>query len=318
MSAINKRLRQGYWLRQLAVLLQRGQPMETALGQLVKVAEEESAPLEALVAHFRANGKLAGFEGEEPLPPRLLQLLDRVHPRQEAMTVVGYNKLQRAIEGPAQAFFGRLQGMAAYFSALAVFMLLLINFIVAMVLGPFAEMFAQFGTAMPTPTAWLLGLNDHADLILWVSGGLVVLVLLALPTLHLSMRKRQGFPALLRLMPYVGGARGAYRDAEAVHFTQVLVGAGVPYEKALFTAIQLVGGSRSLRQLEPLLGHAAQLGGINEELDYQAGRLVQEFERRAGQALQRLMISAYLLVGLMIGFVVVAAYLPIFSMGDVI
>jgi type II secretory pathway component PulF len=318
MSANDRRLRQGYWLRQLGVLLGRGHSMDEALAQLVKVGEEDAAVLQALASYHSGNGRLAGFSAAEPLPPRLLQLLDKVAPKQEAMSLVSYAELQQRIEAPAEVFFSRLQAMAGYFSALAIFMLLLVNFIVQMILGPFSEMFASFGASLPTPTAWLLGLHGQADLIMLISAVLLLLILAAVPALRMSLRRRQGFPAMLRLMPFVGAARHAFHDAEAIHFTQMLVRAGVPYEKALFIAIQMVGGSHGLNQLEPLLGHAAQLGGINEELAYQSGRLLHEFEHRARQALQRLMISAYLLIGLLIGFVVVAAYLPIFSMGGVI
>ncbi|MBF0256952.1 MAG: hypothetical protein HQL47_10970 [Gammaproteobacteria bacterium] len=320
MSAIHHRLKQGYWLRQLALLLRRGEPMESALARLVQVAEDDRPQLKALLSHYQGTGRLAGFDSETLWPLRLRQLLERVHPRQEAMTLAHYAELHQAIEGPAEDFFDRLQALAAYFSGLGLFLLVLINFILIGVVGSLGELFASFGAelSLPAPTQWLLQLHPHAAAIGYASGLIALLLLIGLLLLRRGLRRRQGVPWLLRLMPFTGAARHAFADAEAVQLTQVLVRAGVPYEKALFIAIQLVGGSRGLRQLEPLLGQAAQLGGVDEELGQQAAQLVQAFDRQARQALQRLMLSAYLLLGLAIGFVVVAAYLPIFSLGDLI
>ncbi len=318
MSAIHKSLKQGYWLRQLGVLLKRGEPLESALAQAVKVAEEDKPQLQALFTHYNGMGKLAGFDQAELFPARLMQLFERIHPRQEAMTLASYAELHPAIDAPAQTFFARLQALASYFSLLALLLLVLINFVLHWVIGPYSEMIASFGSEMPRPTAWLVGLYAQADMLMLGSIVLAVVILSALLMLRLGLRPHQGFPPLLRLLPFLGGARHAFHDAEAVQLTQVLVRAGVPYEKALFTAIQMVGGSRGLRRLEPLLGQAAQLGGVDEELSHQAGRLVQGFEQQSQRALQRMLIAAYLLVGLLIGFVLVAAYLPIFSLGGVI
>jgi type II secretory pathway component PulF len=318
MGRNDQKLWQRYWLRQLAALLERGRGVDEALAGLIKIAEEGKASLVALADHHARVGRLAGLPNGGLLPDALLQLLDKVSAKQEAALVARYQRLQQSFEPPTEVFFSRLQALAGYFSVLAILLVLLVNFIVQMILGPFSEMYSGLGHSLPTPTDLLLGLTGHADLIQTVSIVLLVLIPIVLLSLRLTLRHRHGFPSLLRLIPFVGGARRAFLGAETLLMTEALVQAGVHYEKALFTAIQLADNNRELTGLEPLLGHAAQLGTIDEELSYHSQRLMRQFEHQGRLALQRLMISAYLLIGLLVGCVVLAAYLPIFQLGAMI
>ena len=318
MRGDENRLWQRYWLRQLAALLDRGRSIEDTLAELIKASEDDSAPLDELSAHYSTAGRLAGMASGGLLSDTLLQLLDKVAPKQEAAVVARYLQLQQLFEPPTEIFFSRLQALAGYFSLLGIMLLLLVNFIVQMILGPFTEVYAGFGNNLPAPTDMLLGLSRHGDAILAVSLVLILLILATLAAMRLALHERRGFPPLLRLIPFVGGARRAFLGAETLQMTEAMVLAGVPYEKALFTAIHLAGNNRELTGLEPLLSHAAQLGTINDELSYHSHRLVRKFEHQGRLALQRLMISAYLVVGFLVGFVVVAAYLPIFQMGGVV
>lgn len=318
MGRNDEKLWQRYWLRQLAALLERGRGVDEALADLIKAAEEDQEPLLAAAAHHASARRLAGMASGGLLPDTLLQLLDKVNPRQEAALIARYLRLQQSFEPPTEVFFSRLLALAGYFSLLAILLLLLVNFIVHMILGPFAEMYAGLGHSLPTPTDLLLGLSRHADLILMASALLLALVPLALLAVWWTLRQRQGFPPMLRLVPFVAGARRAFLGAETLLMTEALVQAAVPYEKALFTAIQLADNNQELTGLEPLLSHAAQLGTIHEELSYHSQRLVRKFEHQGRLALQRLMISAYLLIGLLVGCVVLAAYLPIFQLGGMI
>lgn len=223
--------------------------------------------------------------------------------------------------------------------------LLVLGVLLVWVIPMFEPLFADFGDALPWPTVVVLGtsrfLQSH---ILYVLLGLLGLVLAVKVsgTTEAGCRAREW--VVLRL-PMVGGL---LKKTALVHVTRtlsVLLRSGVPileglaiagktsslliFQKALHDARLAVRDGQPLavpladRMLFPrLVSQMVAVGESSGALDVTLEKVAELYEHEVDRGMTSLstMIepAIILLLGIGIGFIVVAMYLPIFSMASVV
>jgi type IV pilus assembly protein PilC len=214
------------------------------------------------------------------------------------------------------------RGIAVHFALVTVFAVLIVYTLRIYVLPQFAEMYQAFGADLPGLTRWVLT---------W-SGGVVlplVLLLLAVAVFLLPRRVRRQvelridpgrspWPALL-LGRRVGGLWAAYE----IVYAQAAHRAGMAPREALDAAAafarEWLGDGRSWPDTaRAQAASAGALGTFEAELQHQLDEQWRELPIHAAARREWIALGASLLLGLYIGFVVIAIYLPIFKLASVL
>jgi type IV pilus assembly protein PilC len=213
------------------------------------------------------------------------------------------------------------RGIAVHFGLVTVFAVLIVYTLRIYALPQFAEMYQAFGANLPGLTQWV-----------WTwSGGValpLVLLLLAAAVFLLPRRIRRQvelridpglspWPALL-LGRRVGGLWAAYE----IVYAQAAHREGMAPREALEAAAEFVrgwlGDGRSWPEAaRAQAASAGQLGTFEAELQHQLDEQWRELPIRAAARREWIALGASLLLGLYIGFVVIAIYLPIFKLASV-
>lgn len=214
---------------------------------------------------------------------------------------------------------------------------LLITFLLPRLVG----MLGSSGVALPAPTAFLMGLSeglrDHA---LPVLAGLV----LGLPGLVLIARRpagRQRLGRLLLRLPVLGDMLWMSAQARAVSALATLLSSGVGAMRALRMAAESSGQPLMRAQLEqaaervalgeplgqalgvverlhPLVVRMVQLGeaagGLPQALGSAVAYFADELPRRIQRAVGLIQPALVIGSGLLVGFILLSALMPIFSL----
>jgi len=222
-------------------------------------------------------------------------------------------------------------------------------FVVTKVVPVYAEIFKDFGGELPAPTRLLLSISDV--FVNHLAGSLAAIALfLGLVLFAWSLAWRQGSSGYgldwvkLRL-PVLGPA---YRQASLARFCRafaMMLDARVPMSDGLTLAASAAGNAVLARGISDVIKHVENGGALAEGLD-RSGRfdhgtcwLVRNAEER-GELPRALLVIGdgcersidwmrrwfslfagpiiVIAVGIVIGFIVVSLYLPIFTLGDVI
>lgn len=334
-------------LRQLATLIHAGVPLLTAMELLAKSQEQPLATqtLLQIRSDLQMGSSLAQSMRQHPelfdaLTCTLVAageqsgLLDQMLER-----IAGYHEKMQAIQGKVRSALA--YPIAILGIAIAVSILLL-----WLVVPAFEQSFSSFGAALPWPTRLMIdgsnGLRAHGLLILGAST-------IGTSVLYREWRKNTAWQArtddwLLRL-PLLGDL---FRKAALARWSQTLsslISAGIPLLDALTPAgdttrqqrfksatrkicQQLQQGaslSAAMRQ-HPIFGALpVQMVAIGEEsgaLDDMLRKVAAIYEREVNDRVS--MLSSLLeplmmvVLGLIIGGMVIAMYLPIFQLGNVL
>jgi type IV pilus assembly protein PilC len=223
--------------------------------------------------------------------------------------------------------------------------LLVVTVLVMWVIPMFGPLFTDFGDALPWPTAVVLQasafLNSHIFMLLGFGAGVGLLLKKILRTESGQSYQEQ----LLLKVPLMGVV---LLKTSLVHFTRTLSGllrSGVP----ILEALSLAGRTSGLRQLERALGDAqrsvgeghsladpllasgvfppfvtemVRVGESTGALDTTLEKVADLYEQEVNRDIVSLtaVIEPLIIVvlGIGIGFIVVAMYLPIFEMASVV
>jgi len=228
---------------------------------------------------------------------------------------------------------------------------LLVAFIVTIILlvkvvPSFEQMFSNFGAELPAPTQFVVNLSEVVqNYYLYVIGGLVILGTVFFQALKRSPSLKDKFEAFLLKVPVFGDL---ILKASVARFCRVLAttfAAGVPLVDALESVAGAVGNSvyrdavlkiredvtsgqqihQAMRDTKVFPNMVVQMTSIGEEsgaLDDMLGKAADYYEGEVDNAVDNLtaMIEPAMMVflGVVIGGLIVAMYLPIFQMGDVV
>jgi type IV pilus assembly protein PilC len=333
--------------RQLATMLKAGAPLLQAFGIVARSqgnqtfarlimrlrADVESGTslhqafarhprhFNSLFCHLVAAGEQAGL---------LHELLDSLARHQEKML----------------ALKSRIRAALVYPAAIVIVATLVTSIIMIWVVPTFKDVFSSFGAELPLPTRIVIALSDCMTAYWWLLAGIPGS---AIGWFVHSWRRSPSVQAktdrLLLRLPLFGKLIGQATVARWSRTLAVMFGAGVPLIDALqavgdaagnaayadaTTAIlrQVVAGSGLSAAIERsgmFPGIVVQMVAIGEEsgaLDQMLIKVADFHEIEVGEAVASLskLMEPFIMVvlGVVIGALIIAMYLPIFKLGSVI
>jgi type IV pilus assembly protein PilC len=210
----------------------------------------------------------------------------------------------------------------------------------------FESIFKGFGADLPAFTKFVIDLSEHAQNYWFIALGAIVAAGFAFKTAHLKSEAfRDGFDKLQLRIPVIGDILHKAAIARFARTLATTFAAGVPLVNALESAagasgnviyrtaiLQVRNGvstGQSLQNATRMTGvfpnMAVQMIAIGEEsgaLDEMLDKVATFYEDEVDNAVDSLtslmepMIMAFL--GIVVGGLVVAMYLPIFKLGSVV
>lgn len=334
-------------MRQLATLIKAGVPILQSL-EVTREGMENSA-MQALLADL--EGKLQGGQALaaamnahpdhfDPLAIRMVAagelagaldvMLERVADHQERMLAVR-SKVRTALFYPTMVL---------------VLALLLTLALLLFVVPTFANMYTQSKVSLPLPTQIVITASTVV-----MDYGVYVLPLLVLAVVGLARRYRQS-PALrerlesvLLHLPVIGGIITKAALARWARTFASLFAAGIPLAQTLDAAAGASDSARFRRALNGIRNDVAagfplayalkntgvypammvQMTAVGEEsgaLDAMLAKVADYYEQQMNESVARLSTlmepAIMAVIGVVVGGIVIAMYMPIFNMGSVL
>ena len=254
------------------------------------------------------------------------------------------NRLGTYIERQA-TLKGRVLSALAYPAALLVVACLVFVFMLIWVVPLFDQMFTEFEDTLPWLTQVVLNLSVliQGHVLLLVT--LVVGSILGVKEFYRTARGRRWVDSFLLTAPLISRL---FKTSSVVQFSRtlgILLGSGVPILEGLLIAGK-VSGNRLVEEtiddvrlriregetiaeplaqsaiFPPMVTHMIRVGESTGALDTMLEQIAdlyeQEMDRTVTMLTSLLEPAVILLIGLGIGVMVVAMYLPLFSMGSLI
>ena len=257
---------------------------------------------------------------------------------------VTFTRLAGYIE-KARSLKGKVKSAMVYPSAIIFVAVSVIIFLMIFVIPVFAQMFQDFGGTLPLPT----------QLVIWLSNFMKRYILFAIPILisvvfifkqyyRTEFGKRVVHRNLLRV-PILGPVLQKAAIARFARTLSTLLGSGVPIidslditartagnkvlEEAVLDSIGSIKEGQTLATplakhsvFPPMVVQMVEIGDVTGELDSMLSKLADFYEEEVDRAVEALtaMLEPMMMVflGTVLGFIIVAMYLPIFKMASLV
>jgi len=298
-------------LQQLSEKVKKGQPFSESVAEFPKVFNRLSC---AMVMAGETSGNIASAMG------KLAQYFE------------SRDKLAK-----------KVKGAMAYPIFVLSFIIIIVIFIMAFIVPRFRKIFDQIGGTLPAFTRGFMGFYDILRYnILYIIGGVIVLIVLA----KLASRTKKGhyvFSRLLLVVPLFGKIFSQAFVATFCRTTSTLLAAGVSVLEAfniltgmtdndvikaaiLKTRESIVGGANISQSMGSsgffpnMVVKMIQVGEESGSLPEVLEKTSEHYERKVDAMITTLMSLLepvmIISVGAVVSIVVIALYLPIFTMSD--
>lgn len=245
-----------------------------------------------------------------------------------------------------QAIKGKIKSALFYPASILVVAAVVITVIMLFVVPSFKEVFSSFGAALPAPTMMVIAMSDFfVEQWYLIFGGLGAVAYFAAQAWKRSARVRMAFDKAILRAPIFGEVVRKATIARWLRTLATMFAAGVPLVEALdsvggasgnhvyLTATRKIqqevatgtGLTVAMQNAQVFPNMVLQMSAIGEEsgsLDAMLGKAADIYEREVDEAvasLSSLMEPLIMVVlGVLIGGLVVAMYLPIFKLGQVV
>jgi type IV pilus assembly protein PilC len=218
--------------------------------------------------------------------------------------------------------------------------------IMVFVIPSFKQVFANFGANLPAPTLIVIAISDFFVAYWWLMAGIIVATLVTLFSLHRrSAAFRYAIDRLTLKLPIIGGIVEKATIARWTRTLATMFAAGVPLVESLdavggasgnsvyadgtkkiqtdvSTGTSLTNAMNNTGLFPTMVLQMVQIGEESGSLDSMLSKVADFFEREVDDAVAALssLLEPVIIVflGVVIGGLVVAMYLPIFKLGAVI
>ena len=333
--------------RQLATLIASGAPL--AQGFNIVIEGTENPQMRALLAEVRAD-IVAGAPLAESLGkhPRYFDELFRnlIGSGEKSGALEAMLERLAAYKEKSEAIKGKVKKATAYPIAVVVIAFLVTAVLLLYVVPQFEELFANFGAELPVFTRFVLHLSQiFQESWHLIFGGLAVAFVGFMQAMKRSPRFAFGVDRIKLRLPIFGAVFTKAAIARYARTLSTMFAAGVPlveamdqvsgaagnriYRDAILRVRDDVANGQSLnvamRRTRRFPNMVTQMIAIGEEsgaLDHMLGKIADYYEQEVDDAIDGLstliepLIMAIL--GIILGGLIVAMYLPIFAMGDAI
>jgi type IV pilus assembly protein PilC len=256
-------------------------------------------------------------------------------------------RLAKHIE-KAMKLKGQIKSAMVYPTAIVGVAVVIISVLMVWVIPVFAQMFTEMSggkVGLPGPTQIVINISNFFQSYWYAMFGVVVGVIIAIKRYYATVNGRVVIDKLLLKMPIVGDL---IRKASVAKFTRTLgtlITSGVPLleglsicaktsgnkviEEALMNARVSISGGKTLSEplakcnvFPKMVTHMIAVGESTGALDAMLGKIADFYEDEVDQAVETLtsLLEPIMMVvlGTIIGFIVIAMYLPIFTMAQAI
>jgi len=256
-------------------------------------------------------------------------------------------RLAKHIE-KAMKLKGQIKSAMVYPTAIVGVAVVIIGVLMVWVIPVFAQMFLEMSggkVGLPGPTQIVINVSNFFQSYWYAMGGAMVGAVIAIKLYYATVNGRVVIDRLLLKMPIVGDL---IRKASVAKFTRTLgtlITSGVPLleglsicaktsgnkviEEALMNARVSISGGKTISEplakcnvFPKMVTHMIAVGESTGALDAMLGKIADFYEDEVDQAVETLtsLLEPIMMVvlGTIIGFIVIAMYLPIFTMASAI
>jgi len=240
---------------------------------------------------------------------------------------------------------GQIKSAMVYPAAIVSVAVIVVSVLLVFVIPIFAKMFTEFGGQLPGPTLFVMGVSEFMQkyivlMIIAAGGGLY-----ALKKYYATAPGKLQIDALMLKLPVAGDLIRKIAVAQFTRTFGTLLQSGVPImegleivariagnkivENAIMSARTSVGEGKSLSEplgttgvFPPMVVQMINVGEATGALDAMLGKIADFYDEEVDAAVGALtaLLEPMLMVflGTVIGFIVIAMYLPIFKMASVV
>mgnify|MGYP003497597440 FL=1 len=256
-------------------------------------------------------------------------------------------RLAKHIE-KARKLKGQIKSAMVYPTAIVGVAVIIISVLMVWVIPVFAQMFLEMSggkVGLPGPTQIVINVSNFFQSYWYAMGGAMVAAAIAIKRYYATVNGRVVIDRLLLKVPIVGDL---IRKASVAKFTRTLgtlITSGVPLleglsicaktsgnkviEEALMNARVSISGGKTISEplakcnvFPKMVTHMIAVGESTGALDAMLGKIADFYEDEVDQAVETLtsLLEPIMMVvlGTIIGFIVIAMYLPIFTMAQAI
>jgi type IV pilus assembly protein PilC len=245
----------------------------------------------------------------------------------------------------ARALKGKVKSAMVYPAAIVGIAVLVITFLMIYVIPVFAEMFEGFGGTLPAPTQLVMNISDFMCAYILYCIPVLGLVIFLFRRFYRSEQGKRLVDSLMLKAPVFGPLIQKVAVAKFTRTLGTLVSSGVPIidglqitartagnkvvEEAVLTIIGSVKEGQTIAEplgrqniFPPMVVQMIEVGENSGALDLMLNKIADFYDEEVDAAVSALtsLLEPLLMVflGVTIGFVVVAMYLPIFKMAGTI
>jgi type IV pilus assembly protein PilC len=220
-----------------------------------------------------------------------------------------------------------------------------VAFLMIFVIPAFAGLFEGSGSELPGPTQIVMTLSDFFQTKWYIMLGGGVAFVLLIKKIYSTERGRFEIDRMLLKLPVVGMLIRKVSVAKFTRTLGTLISSGVPLiegleicartsgnkivERAVFNTIEAIKGGETIaiplaREaiFPPMVIQMIDVGENSGSLDIMCHKIADFYDEEVDNAVSALtsLLEPMLMVflGIVVGFIVVAMYLPIFKLGDAI
>jgi type IV pilus assembly protein PilC len=322
--------------RQLAAMTASGMTMVEAITVLAE--EGEGSPVSGVVSAIRKEIERGASPGEAIIKyiPQLRGLSPGVF--SQGLGTVSQVLRQMAEFSEKRAVLRRFMALSMVYPAFLITVLLgVLTLLMIVVIPMFSSMYAEIGGVLPLPTRIVMAMSRHFWVFGWIMpAGLVAFIVIA-------RRKRIWLHALADKIPAVKTLNRKIAAAEFLRNLSVTAGLNIAPREALQHASavsndfhastlrkhaarvdgisQLIDSIGQTGLIPPVVRHAVRAGErsgtIATALQETAAYMEQDAEKTYNRYLVFLHPVMIILLGIIVGFCIIALYMPIFQMGSV-
>jgi type IV pilus assembly protein PilC len=245
----------------------------------------------------------------------------------------------------ARSLKGKVKSAMVYPAAIIFVAVSVIIFLMIFVIPIFAQMFQDFGGTLPWPTQFVIGMSNFVkNYIPFTIPVLIVAVFVFKQYYRTEVGKRLVHRNLLRV-PVLGPLLQKAAIARFSRTLSTLLGSGVPIidslditartagnkvlEDAVLDSIGSIKEGQALGAplakhsvFPPIVVQMVEIGDVTGELDTMLSKIADFYEEEVDRAVEALtaMLEPMMMVflGTVLGFIIVAMYLPIFKMASLV
>jgi type IV pilus assembly protein PilC len=332
--------------RQFSTMIDAGLPLVQCLEILA--AQTENRSLATAIAQLRADVE-AGSTYADALKKHP-KIFDDLYRSMVAAGEAGgildtiLNRLSKHIE-KTMALKGKIKSAMVYPTVIVVVAVVVVAVLLVWVIPVFAKMFADFGGTLPVITQFVLALSQFAQKYWWMIGLGIGAIVYGIKWWYGTSGGRAAIDALLLKAPVVGDL---IRKAAVAKFTRTLgtlISSGVPIldglaivsktagnvviERAIMMARQSISEGKTVAEplgaskvFPPMVVQMIAVGETTGALDAMLGKIADFYDEEVDQGVSKLtaLMEPALMVflGVIIGFLVIAMYMPIFKLASAV